>query len=106
MKKSYVGCEVVANHKSSNDTEYQRIHGVVVSQQSVVGDDKGMVLVIQTEWKGSFLRGTRTICQQSVYHTVYFDKVVGIMRVINRPVEYTGKGEPCDAVSDSMLGGR
>lgn len=119
MKKSYVGCEVVAEYsrslvdpmtaksaipanKVSNDTEYQRVYGVVVSQLCVDSNYKAMILVIQTEWKGYFLSGTRTICEQSVYHTVCLDKVKGF-RVINRPVEYTGKDEPCDAVSDSML---
>jgi len=77
-KKSYVGCQVVANHKGSNDTEYQRIKGYVVSQRSVVGDHKGMVLVIQDEI--SF-----------AYHTVYFYNLQGL-RVIRR-----------DAVRDSLV---
>ncbi len=85
-KKSYVGCQVVVNHKASNDTEYQRIQGRVVSQRSVVGEEKSMVLVIQTELHD---KGTGEIL--FAYHTVYFDKIVGIMRVIRR-----------DAVRDSL----
>jgi len=85
-QKSYVGCQVVANHKASNDTEYQRIQGRVVSQRSVVGEEKSMVLVIQTELHD---KGTGEIL--FAYHTVYFDKIVGIMRVIRR-----------DAVRDSL----
>ncbi len=101
---SYVGCEVVANHmqslvgpmtaksgipsnKGSNDTEYQRIQGIVVSQRSVVGDDKGMVLVIQAE-----LHDKENDEILFAYHTVYYDKIVGIMRVIRR-----------DAVRDSIV---
>ncbi len=84
-QKSYVGCQVVANHKASNDTEYQRIQGYVVSQRSVVGDDKGMVLVIQTELHD---KGTDGIL--FAYHTVYFYNLQGV-RVIRR-----------DAVRDSL----
>jgi hypothetical protein len=51
-----------------------------------VGDEKGMVLVIQTELHD---KGTDEIL--FAYHTVYFDKIVGIMRVIRR-----------DAVRDSL----
>ncbi len=87
MKKSYVGCEVVVSHKGSNDTEYQRIQGIVVSQRSVVGDDKGVVFVIQSE-----LHDKENDEILFAYHTVYFDKIVGIMRVIRR-----------DAVRDSMV---
>ena len=86
MKNSYVGCEVVVSHKGSNDTEYQRIQGIVVSQRSVVGDDEGMVLVIQAE-----LHDKENDEILFAYHTVYFDKIVGIMRVIRR-----------DAVRDSL----
>ncbi len=86
-KKSYVGCQVVVNHKASNDTEYQRIQGIVVSQRSVVGDDKGVVFVIQSE-----LHDKENDEILFAYHTVYFDKIVGIMRVIRR-----------DAVRDSMV---
>ena len=86
-QKSYVGCQVVANHKGSNDTEYRRIQGYVVSQRSVVGEEKSMVLVIQTELHD---KGTDEIL--FAYHTVYFDKIVGIMRVIRR-----------DAVRDSLV---
>jgi len=85
-QKSYVGCQVVANHKASNDTEYQRIQGIVVSQRSVVGDDKGVVFVIQSE-----LHDKENDEILFAYHTVYFDKIVGIMRVIRR-----------DAVRDSL----
>ncbi len=87
MKKSYVGCQVVANHKGSNDTEYQRIQGIVVSQRSVVGDDKGVVFVIQSE-----LHDKENDEILFAYHTVYFDKIVGQVRVIRR-----------DAVRDSMV---
>ena len=87
MKKSYVGCEVVVSQKGSNDTEYQRIQGIVVSQRSVVGDDKGVVFVIQSE-----LHDKENDEILFAYHTVYFDKIVGIMRVIRR-----------DAVRDSMV---
>ena len=87
MNKSYVGCEVVVSHKGSNDTEYQRIQGIVVSQRSVVGDDKGVVFVIQSE-----LHDKENDEILFAYHTVYFDKIVGIMRVIRR-----------DAVRDSMV---
>ncbi len=87
MKQSYVGCEVVVSHKGSNDTEYQRIQGIVVSQRSVVGDDKGVVFVIQSE-----LHDKENDEILFAYHTVYFDKIVGIMRVIRR-----------DAVRDSMV---
>ena len=86
-KKSYVGCQVVVNHKASNDTEYQRIQGYVVSQRSVVGDHKGMVLVIQTE-----LHDKENDEMLFAYHTVYFDKIVGQVRVIRR-----------DAVRDSLV---
>ena len=98
MKKSYVGCKVVVSHKGSNDTEYQRIQGIVVSQRSVVGDDKGVVFVIQSE-----LHDKENDEIVFAYHTVYFDKIhvflpgekvdrVGIMRVIRR-----------DAVRDSLV---
>ena len=87
MKQSYVGCEVVVSHKGSNDTEYQRIQGIVVSQRSVVGDDKGVVFVIQSE-----LHDKENDEILFAYHTVYFDKIVGIMRVIRR-----------DAVRDSLV---
>lgn len=87
MNKSYVGCEVVVSHKGSNDTEYQRIQGIVVSQRSVVGDDKGVVFMIQSE-----LHDKENDEILFAYHTVYFDKIVGIMRVIRR-----------DAVRDSMV---
>ena len=89
MNKSYVGCEVVVSHKGSNDTEYQRIQGIVVSQRSVVGDDKGVVFVIQSE-----LHDKENDEILFAYHTVYFDKIVGIMRVIRR-----------DAVRDSLVKG-
>ena len=85
-QKSYVGCQVVANHKGSNDTEYQRIKGYVVSQRSVVGDEKGMVLVIQTE-----LHDKENDEMLFAYHTVYFYNLQGL-RVIRR-----------DAVRDSLV---
>ncbi len=85
MKQSYVGCEVVVSHNGSNDTEYQRIQGIVVSQRSVVGDHKGMVLVIQTE-----LHDKENDEMLFAYHTVYFYNLQGL-RVIRR-----------DAVRDSL----
>ena len=86
MNKSYVGCEVVVSHKGSNDTEYQRIQGIVVSQRSVVGDDKGVVFVIQSE-----LHDKENDEMLFAYHTVYFYNLQGL-RVIRR-----------DAVRDSLV---
>ena len=102
MKKSYIGCSVVASYQGSNDNQARRIRGYVVSVRNVVGDKKGPLLVIQTEWKGYFLTGTQTLCEKSVYRSIYLNQAEEF-RVLRRPVspvEYTGKDEPCDAVRD------
>ena len=98
-KKSYLNCEVVMNYKG------KRIQGGVVgvdrNLHPIEKDPStaGTRLLIQTEWKGSFLRGTETICEKSEYKSIYLDQAEGF-RVIERADRYTGKDEPCDAVRD------
>jgi len=95
-KKSYINCAVVVNYKG------KRIEGAVVGVDHNlhrIGESLGTRLLIQTEWKGSFLRGTETLCEKSVYKSVYLDQAEGF-RVIERADHYTGKDEPCDAVRD------
>ena len=100
IEKSYLNCEVIMNYNG------KRIQGGVVgvdrNLHPIVKDPTtaGTRLVIQTEWKGSFLRGTKTVCEESVYKSIYLDQAEGF-RVIERPDRYdlyTGKDEPCDAV--------
>ena len=85
MKKSYIGCSVVASYQGSNDNQARRIRGYVVSVRNVVGDKKGPLLMIQTEWKGYFLTGTQTPCEKSVYRSIYLNQAEEF-RVLRRPV--------------------
>jgi len=87
-EKSYINCEVIMNYNG------KRIEGAVVGvDRNLHPIEKdlstaGTRLVIQTEWKGSFLRGTKTVCEESVYKSIYLDQAEGF-RVIERPDYYT-----------------